>query len=318
MLILDDMALFVAVARTGSFTQAAQSLEMPKSTLSARISRLEQRMGLPLLKRSTRKVELTEAGRLYFNRADALVSEAGLLHEQLGHLLREPQGLLRLSVPVDFTHEFIAPYLGEFCERFPLIQLSFDVTPRKVNLISERFDVAIRAGKQPDSGLVQRLLAMFSGGLYAAPAYVARHGKPLEPADLARRQCLRFPPGFDDVWELRHAHEMAAQADGDPANGATIDGNTPSPQSRSIRVNGRIASNSLELNLRLALHGFGIAALPDALAAPYAAQGHLQALLPGWQTRAVPVYAFTANKLLPARAQAFIDFLKEKLAGLAV
>ena len=159
---------------------------------------------------------------------------------------------------------------------------------------------------------------MFSGGLYAAPAYVARHGEPLEPADLARRQCLRFPPGFDDVWELRHAHEMAAQADGDSANGATIDGNTPSPQSRSIRVNGRIASNSLGLNLRLALHGFGIAALPDALAAPYAAQGRLQALLPGWQTRAVPVYAFTANKLLPARAQAFIDFLKEKLAGLAV
>lgn len=308
MLILDDMALFVAVARTGSFTQAAQSLEMPKSTLSARISRLEQRMGLPLLKRSTRKVELTEAGRLYFNRADALVSEAGLLHEQLGHLLREPQGLLRLSVPVDFAHEFIAPYLGEFCERFPLIQLSFDVTPRKVNLISERFDVAIRAGKQPDSGLVQRLLVMFSGGLYAAPAYVARHGEPLEPADLARHQCLRFPPDFDDVWELRHAHEMAAPrqtADGDSA-------------SRSIRVNGRIASNSLGLNLRLALHGFGIAALPDALAAPYAAQGRLQALLPGWQTRAVPVYAFTANKLLPARAQAFIDFLKEKLAGLAV
>ena len=318
MLILDDMALFVTVARAGSFTQAAQSLEMPKSTLSARISRLEQRMGLPLLKRSTRKVELTEAGRLYFNRADALVSEAGLLHEQLGHLLREPQGLLRLSVPVDFTHEFIAPYLGEFCERFPLIQLSFDVTPRKVNLISERFDVAIRAGKQPDSGLVQRLLVMFSGGLYAAPAYVARHGEPLEPADLARHQCLRFLQGFDDVWELRHAHEMAAQADGDPANGATIDGNTPSPQSRSIRVNGRIASNSLGLNLRLALHGFGIAALPDALTAPYTAQGRLQALLPGWQTRAVPVYAFTANKLLSARAQAFIDFLKEKLAGLAV
>ncbi len=318
MLILDDMALFVAVARAGSFTQAAQSLEIPKSTLSARISQLEQRMGLPLLKRSTRKVELTEAGRLYFNRADALVSEAGLLHEQLGHLLREPQGLLRLSVPVDFAHEFIAPYLGEFCERFPLIQLSFDVTPRKVNLISERFDVAIRAGKRPDSGLVQRLLAMFSGGLYAAPAYVVRHGKPPEPADLARRQCLRFPPGFDDVWELRHADEMAAQTDGDSANGATIDGNTPSPQSRSIRVNGRIASNSLGLNLRLALHGFGIAALPDALAAPYTAQGRLQALLPGWQTRAVPVYAFTANKLLPARAQAFIDFLKEKLAGLAV
>jgi transcriptional regulatory protein len=308
----------VAVARAGSFTQAAQSLEIPKSTLSARISQLEQRMGLPLLKRSTRKVELTEAGRLYFNRADALVSEAGLLHEQLGHLLREPQGLLRLSVPVDFAHEFIAPYLGEFCERFPLIQLSFDVTPRKVNLISERFDVAIRAGKRPDSGLVQRLLAMFSGGLYAAPAYVVRHGKPPEPADLARRQCLRFPPGFDDVWELRHADEMAAQTDGDSANGATIDGNTPSPQSRSIRVNGRIASNSLGLNLRLALHGFGIAALPDALAAPYTAQGRLQALLPGWQTRAVPVYAFTANKLLPARAQAFIDFLKEKLAGLAV
>ena len=318
MLILDDMALFVAVARAGSFTPAAQPLEMPKSTLSARISRPEQCMGLPLLKRSTRKVELTEAGRLYFNRADALVNEAGLLHEQLGHLLREPQGLLRLSVPVDFAHEFIAPYLGEFCERFPLIQLSFDVTPRKVNLISERFDVAIRAGKQPDSGLVQRLLVMFSDGLYAAPAYVARHGEPLEPADLARHQCLRFPPGFDDVWELRHAHEMAAQADGDSANGATIGGNTPSPQSRSIRVNGRIASNSLGLNLRLALHGFGIAALPDALAAPYAAQGRLQALLPGWQTRAVPVYAFTANKLLSARAQAFIDFLKEKLAGLAV
>lgn len=143
---LRDMSLFVEIARAKSFRRAAEALGMPSSTLSRRIHLLERAIGLRLLHRTTRRIELTEAGQIYFERSRRIVDEARLAHEALGEMIEKPGGVLRVSLPVDFGAVFLAPYLAEFCRRYPAINFEFDLTPRRVDLVAEPFDVAIRMG----------------------------------------------------------------------------------------------------------------------------------------------------------------------------
>src|ERR1700752_4709304 len=147
---LNDMALFVEVVKAKSFRRAAEATGVPNSTLSRRISSLEKAIGLRLLHRTTRKVELTEAGKIYFAGFKRIVDEARLAHEQLGEMLAQPSGVLRASLPVDFAVIYMAPLIVEFAERYPGITFDFDLTPRQVDLVSEPYDVAIRMG-QPES-----------------------------------------------------------------------------------------------------------------------------------------------------------------------
>lgn len=193
--LLNDMALFVEVARAMSFRRAAEALGMPNSTLSRRVSALEKAIGLRLMHRTTRRLELTEAGQLYYERCKRIVEEARLAHEQLGELLAQPSGVLRASLPVDFANSTLAPLIAEFARRHPGIRFEFDLTPRRVDLVSEPFDVAIRMGASQDSTLVARLLATLDTHLYASPAYVSRVGPPRQPADLARHEGLLFKAG---------------------------------------------------------------------------------------------------------------------------
>lgn len=144
---LNDMALFVEVVKARGFRGAAQALGMPNSTLSRRIGALEKAIGLRLLHRTTRKIELTEAGLIYFERCKRIVDEARLAHEQLGELLAQPSGVLRASLPVDFAVTYLAPLIAEFASLYPGITFDFDLTPRQVDLVSEPFDVAIRMGE---------------------------------------------------------------------------------------------------------------------------------------------------------------------------
>ena len=143
---LNDMALFVEVCKVMSFRKAADNLNMPSSTLSRRISHLEKEIGLRLLHRTTRKVELTEAGQVYFERCKRIVSEALLAHEQLGEMLSKPSGLLRISLPVDFGAMILAPLLTEFAELYPGINFEIDLTSKLVDLVAQNIDVAIRMG----------------------------------------------------------------------------------------------------------------------------------------------------------------------------
>src|SRR5215469_12467554 len=137
------MALFVEVVKAKGFRSAADATGMPNSTLSRRISLLEKAIGLRLLHRTTRKVELTEAGQLYYERCRRIVDEARLAHEQLGEMLAQPSGVLRASLPVDFAVTYLAPLIVEFARTYPGITFEFDLTPRRVDLVSEPFDVAI-------------------------------------------------------------------------------------------------------------------------------------------------------------------------------
>jgi DNA-binding transcriptional LysR family regulator len=287
--LLNDMALFVEVVNARSFRGAAQATGVPNSTLSRRVGVLEKAIGLRLLHRTTRRIELTEAGQVYYERCRRIVDEARIAHEQLGEMLAQPSGVLRASLPVDFATIYLAPLITAFAERYPGITFDFDLTPRRVDLVAEPFDVAIRMGEQPSSTLIARQLAQLSAEVYASPRYLERAGEPRHPAELARHECLCFPK--TDSWTLQRQDETV-----------------------QAQVRGRYVLNSVGMFRRLATLDQGLVFLPRAVVAEDLAAGRLRHVLPGWQGKPTPVYALTETRLLPAKTQRFIEFLQERLA----
>ncbi|VWD06096.1 LysR family transcriptional regulator [Burkholderia contaminans] len=287
--LLNDMALFVEVVKAKGFRSAAETLGMPNSTLSRRISALEKAIGLRLLHRTTRRIELTEAGQLYFERCKRIVDEARLAHEQLGGLLAEPTGVLRASFPVDFAVTYLAPLIVEFSARYPKLTFDFELTSRRVDLVSEPFDVAIRLGESEDSQLIARRLATLGNYLYASPGYLARAGEPRTPDDLARHACLSLARA--GTWTLHDGARTVA-----------------------VPVSSRFAGNSVGMLRRLATLDVGIIVLSEAIVADDLAAGRLRRVMPEWEGEPIPVYAMTETRLLPAKTQHFIEFLRERFA----
>ncbi|WP_448111812.1 LysR family transcriptional regulator [Pseudomonas lini] len=287
---LNDMALFVEVVKARSFRRAAEAIGMPNSTLSRRISGLEKEIGLRLLHRTTRKIELTEAGQLYFDRCKRIVDEARLAHEQLGEMLARPSGVLRASLPVDFATIYLAPLIAEFARLYPGISFELDLTPRQVDLVSEPVDVVIRMGEPASSNLIARKLASLRRGLYASPRYLELYGDPIHPSDLARHECLRMRGTRADRWILSGSEGEV-----------------------EVEVGGRFELNSVGMIRRLATLDLGIALLGEGIVAQDLADGTLLRVLPQWQASPVSVYALTETRLLPAKTQRFIEFLRERL-----
>ena len=288
--LLADMALFVEVVKARSFRRAAEAIGMPNSTLSRRISALERKIGLRLLHRTTRKIELTEAGQIYFERSKRIVDEARLAHEQLGEMLAQPSGVLRASLPVDFANLFLAPLIAEFADRYPGISFEFDLSPRRVDLVTDPVDVAIRMGELPNSTLIARPLVRLPRYLYASRRYLDLAGEPSQPSELAQHECLRLRTGEADLWTLHHADDKV-----------------------EVAVGGRFLLNSVGMIQRLATLNLGIAVLAEQLAADDVARGLLRRVLPQWQASPITVYAITETRLLPAKTQRFIEFLRERL-----
>jgi len=286
---LNDMALFVEVVKAKGFRGAGEVLGIPNSTISRRIAALEKAIGLRLLHRTTRKIELTEAGQIYFERCKRIIDEARLAHEQLGGLLAQPTGVLRASLPVDFAQTYLAPLIAEFALRYPGISFELNLTPRLVDLVSEPFDVAIRMGELVDSQLIARQLALLTPKLYASPGYLAQYGEPQEPADLERHACLGLAKAA--TWTLLR------------------DG-----QSEAVAVSGRFAVNNVGMFRRLAALDMGVILLPEEVVADDLAAGRLQRILPQWHGKPTPVYALTETRLVPAKTARFIEFLRERLA----
>lgn len=286
--LLNDMALFVEVVKAKSFRGAAEVIDVPNSTLSRRISALEKAIGLRLLHRTTRRIELTEAGQIYFERCKRIVDEARLAHEQLGEMLEQPSGLLRVSLPVDFANTYLAPLIADFAGLYPGITFEFDLTPRRVDLVAEPFDVAIRMGEQEPSHMIARPLARLSPHLFASPRYLERNGEPTKPSDLAEHQCLYMLK--TKVWTLHNGKETV-----------------------EAEIDGRFRLNSVGMIRRLASLDMGIAMLPDEIVSEELADNRLKRILPGWCGAQTPVYAITETRLLPAKTQRFIEFLKARL-----
>lgn len=287
--LLNDMALFVEVCKVMSFRKAAENLDMPSSTLSRRICHLEEAIGLRLLHRTTRKVELTEAGQIYFERCKRIVGEAKLAHEQLGEMLSNPSGTLRISLPVDFGTIFLTPILVKFAEHYPGINFEIDLTPRLVDLVAQNIDVAIRMGNPPDSNLIAHKLMQFRGKLFASSKYLKQHGIPEHPNDLVHHECLSFPN--NTLWKLYRAEEKI-----------------------EVKIGARFMLNNVGMMRKLSLLGQGIIFTPYEVVQDDLNDGLLKPVLPEWQGDLLPVYALTETRLLPAKVRVFIDFLRNHLS----
>ncbi len=286
---LSNMHLFVEVARAGGFRAAAERLNMANSTLSRRIADLERDIGLRLFNRSTRRVELTEAGRLYFERCRRIIDEARLAHEELTDIVNQPTGLIRASVPVDFALVYLSEILAEFVRIYPGIRLDLDVTPRQSDLIAEPVDLTIRIGEPREQNLIARKLGASEMALYAAPEFLAAFGAPHAPRDLLNSNCLRIA---ERPWKLV---------------------NRGTGEEAIVVAAGNFTANNIGLLRRMALQGIGIGALPQELVEDDVKAGRLSPVLSDWNLPTIPIHALTETKLVPAKVRVFIDFLIEKL-----
>ncbi len=293
--LLSYMRLFVEVARTKSFRRAAEALDMPNSTLSRHISELEKTIGLQLLHRSTRKVELTAAGEVYFKRCQSIVEEARMAHESLVDVVERPSGTLRVSMPVDLAIGYFAPILSEFAQAYPLISFEFDLTPRRVDLQSEPFDLAIRIGPPPTapSTLVARQIGLLPRYLYASPGYLKAAPRLFHPVDLIHH-VVCIVQGATNQEEVQRTFFRGDEV---------VD----------VTIASRFRMNSVGLSRALAMLGVCIAVLDTELAREEVASGRLRRVLPDWSLAPVQVHAITDTRLLPARTRLFIDFIKARL-----
>ena len=292
--LLRDMKLFVTVAKAKSFIGAAKSLGMPVSSLSRRISELEASIGVQLFSRSTRKLELTEAGTAYFLRCNEIVEAAETAHEALRQLVDKPQGTLRVSATADFATVFLSPLFVKFAQIYPDVRFEFDLSPRQVDLIAEGFDVAIRVGELPDSSLTARRIAESRLGLFAAREHLDRAGRPRIPADLARHDCIRIlkPGQTTTTWTLFRGDERV-----------------------EVEVHGRFAINNIRLILQLTADGMGIGAIDETMALADLEAGRIERVLPAWRFERRPIWALTPSRLVPAKTRLFLDCLSEHIVG---
>ena len=311
----DDLFLFARVAESGSFSRAAERVQLPKSTVSRRIAALEKRLGERLLQRTTRKLVITEFGLGVLDHARAMSEEVdAALAFALSRQAR-PSGRLRVSMPGDFASNALEQPLADFVRNFPAVALELDLSPRRVDLIGENFDLAIRMGVlQDDAQLAARRLAVFSTGLYAAPSLLREHGEPLEPAALRTMPALMLlsRAGEATPWVLsRRAPAGAA----DEAAGRRPGG---APAGEQVVPAQHARANSPDVLIRLARRGAGVVAVADFFAEPYLARGELQRILPDWCLPDADCWAvFPGRRLMPAKTRAFIDMLARAMSTCA-
>ena len=290
---LRDLALFVAVGETKSFTKAAALLGIPTSTLSRRIAGLEASMEVRLLTRSTRQVELTEAGALYLSLGEGIVAAAREAQQQVRGLSDSPRGTLRMSIEAEIGPRLVAPVIAEYLDRYPQIRIDLDLSPRRVDLVAEGFNLAVRIGKLPDSGLTVRRLAMLSAGLYAAPSYLNRRGKPKRPADLLEHDRIHLlHKGDGGEWRLMKGEEV-----------------------NEVPSGGILCANNMTMIRHLARLGVGIAVVDDLMAHDDVCRGLLQAVLPNWKLEPMPISIITPTRLLAAKTRTFVDLLVQRVNG---
>jgi len=315
----DDLLLFARVAESGSFSRAAERVQLPKSTVSRRIAALEKRLGERLLQRTTRKLVITEFGQGVLDHARAMSEEVdAALAFALSRQAR-PSGRLRVSMPGDFASTALEKPLAGFIRDFPDVALELDLSPRRVDLIGENFDLAIRMGDLPDdTQLAARKLAVFSTGLYAAPALLREHGEPLSPDALATMPALMLLSRAGDAvpWSLSR---RTADAPSTPA-APPPPPRTPAGSDTTTHVVPRqhVRANSPDVLIRLARSGAGVVAVADFFAEPYLARGELQRILPAWCLPDATCWAvFPGRRLMPAKTRAFIDMLASTMNACA-
>jgi len=285
---LNDVLTFARVVRAGSFTAAARELGVQKSSVSRRVSALEEHLGARLLQRTTRALRLTDEGRVFYDHCQRALAELQDAEEALGGMGARPRGLLRITAPLSFG--FLGPIVAAFLQRWPEVEIELVCTDRVVDLVEEGFDVAIRAGKLPDSSLIARRVGSLPRFLVASPSYLRRRRTPRTPADLAAHDCVSFG-ARRSPWLLQ-------------SEGASIE----------VAVASRLLVNDYDLLRQTIVAGLGIGLLPEPDCVQPLADGRLKRVLPAWTGVETPIHAvYPSLRHLSSKVKAFIDHLQVEM-----
>jgi DNA-binding transcriptional LysR family regulator len=290
---LSDIAVFVQVVESGSFTAAAERLRLSRSVVSKYITRLEDRLGARLMNRTTRRLSLTEAGQAFFASSQRGLQEIEAAQAEVSQLQKTPRGRLRLNTPMSFGILHIAPAIREFLTPYPDLLIDMRLDDRQVDLVEEGFDLAIRIAELPDSSLVARRLGPCRHIVCASQEYINQHGAPKTPDDLRRHNILTYRyQDSPNEWRFL----------------------TPDGRYASIQVTGSIQMNNSLAIREAVLSGAGITLTPSFIVGEDIKTGRLKQLLPEYRAQEISIYAvYPEHRHLLPKVQAFIDFMKERI-----
>jgi DNA-binding transcriptional LysR family regulator len=293
---LSDLLIFTRVVKEGSLAAAGRELGFSSAVVSKRLQRLEEGIGVRLINRSTRKLSLTDEGKLYCEYCIRILAELDEAETLIAGGSREPSGTLRVTVPAAFGRQHIAPLVPEFLSRYPKVRLSLHLSDQRVDLIEEGYDLAVRIGELRDSNLIVRQLGVDRRVLVASPAYIAQHGEPNHPEDLRSHNALLFAnPGPLDFWNF-----IDAQG-----------------KEHWVKVSGNFETNNCDALRAIILAGLGVALRPLWDVWQDIRMGRMVALLPDHTHPSFPIQALYPNRrYLSQKVRAFIDMLCERFGNI--
>lgn len=284
---LKAMSVFVEVARCGSFTDAADQLDMSRAMVTRYISELEQWLDVRLLQRTTRSVTLTDAGESCLRRSQQMLALMDNIEEETTRQDGDLRGQLRITCSVSFAYAQLAAAVVDFLKLHPMLKIDLNASEGALNLVEARIDLAIRISAEPDPLLIGRVLAPCASVLVASPAYLAEHGAPTVPTDLAEHRCLSYANFGKSVWTLTRGEDV-----------------------QRVSVSGHFSANEATALLQASLAGGGLAMQPLYLAKPHMLDGTLQQVLPEWALPSMNIYAlYPSRKHLSPAVRALLDFL---------
>ena len=287
---LNEMAIFVHVVEAGSFTGAAKNLGLPKSTVSRKITQLEERLGVRLIQRTTRSLRLTDTGNAYYNHCARILSEIEEANIAVTQMQSTPTGTLRITAPVLFGSTVLSSLVAEYMEQHPQVSIDLTLSDQKLDLVQEGIDIAFRIGQLEYSSLIGRHLGDVRGLLCASPDYLRRHGSPNHPNDLSDHTLLSSPDW--NSWGFIG----------------------PDKQEHTVQVKPRLQVNDFASLYTLALSGVGIAPLPMIIAASAIRSQNLVPVLCDWPFETSPIHAlYPSNRHLSAKVRSFVDFVIESV-----
>ena len=285
---LEGVSVFAAVVEAESFSGAARTLRCSKAAVSTQIRKLEERLGVRLMNRTTRRLSLTGEGRAYYEHARRMLDEAREATDAIDSLDAEPRGLLRVNAPMSFGTLHLGQAVAAFIKAHPSVEVELVLNDRRIDLIEEGFDLAVRIANLPDSSLIARRLAPSRHVILAAPDYWNRHGRPTSPEELRNHEALIYEHLDDpDSWSFKG-----------PAEPITVS------------VRGRYRANNGEVLLEAAKAGLGVCLGPTFLCCGELQRGELEVALEAFEDDASSVYAvYPHRRHLSTRVRAFVDFL---------
>jgi DNA-binding transcriptional LysR family regulator len=291
----EEYQAFIAVVDAGSFTAAADRLGSAKSAISRRVSALEERLGVQLLHRTTRVLNLTETGRSFYDHGTRILADVEEAEAAAQQEHGELRGTLRIALPLSFGVRHMCGPIATFSKQHPKVRFDLDLNDRRVDLIEDNFDVALRIGRLTDSSLIARRLFDVRAVVCGSPHYLSVHGEPKTPADLVNHQCLVYSNLIDpDKWEYEGR-----------------DGNR-----NTVKVNSVMSASSGDFLSNAAAHGMGLVIQPTFIASAAIRSGKLTPVLTDYTWPISPAYAvYPPTRHLSYRVRAFIDFLVDKFAG---